>query len=39
MVEERDYIRTLAEMLPRNEEIAGAVEIVSKYVSGRLNIR
>jgi HD domain len=39
MVEERDYIRTLAEMLPRNDEIAGAVEIVSNYVSGRLKIR
>lgn len=39
MVEERGYIRTLAEMLPRNEEIAGAVEVVSKYVSGRLKIR
>ena len=39
MVEERGYIRTLAEMLPRNEEIAGAVEIVSKYVSGKLKIR
>lgn len=36
MVEERDYIRTLAEMLPRNKEIAGAVEIVRNYVSGRL---
>jgi putative nucleotidyltransferase with HDIG domain len=39
MVEERGYIRTLADMLPRNEEIAGAVGIVSKYVSGRLKIR
>jgi len=38
MVEERDYIRTLAEMLPRNKEIAGAVEIVRNYVSGRLKI-
>ncbi len=39
MVDERGYIRTLAEMLPRNEEIAGAVEVVSNYVSGRLIIR
>ena len=39
MVEERGYIRTLAEMLPRNEEIAGAVEIVSDYVSGKLKTR
>lgn len=32
MVVERDYIRKLAEMLPRNEEIAGAIEIVRRYV-------
>jgi len=38
MVEERGYIRTLADMLPRNEEIAGAVKIVSSYVGGRLKI-
>ena len=39
MVEERGYIRMLAEMLPRNEEIACAIGIVSKYVSGKLKIR
>jgi putative nucleotidyltransferase with HDIG domain len=39
MVEERGYIRTLSEMLPRNEEIAGAVELVSKYVRGKLMMR
>ena len=39
MIEERGYIRSLAEMLPRNEEIACAVEIVSNYVSGKLKIR
>jgi HD domain len=32
MVVERDYIRKLSEMLPRNEEIAGAIEIVRGYV-------
>jgi len=39
MVVERDYIRKIAEMLPRNEEIAGAIEIVREYVSGKLNTR
>jgi len=33
MVVERDYIGKIAEMLPRNEEIAGAIEIVSGYVA------
>ncbi len=32
MVIERDYIRKIAEMLPRNEEIAGAIEIVRGHV-------
>jgi hypothetical protein len=32
MVMERDYIRTIAEMLPRNGEIAGAIELVRSYV-------
>jgi putative nucleotidyltransferase with HDIG domain len=32
MVLERDYIRKLADMLPRNTEIAGAIEIVRGYV-------
>jgi len=32
MVVERDYIRKIAEMLPRNEEIAGAIGIVRNYV-------
>ncbi|MCK9418738.1 MAG: HD domain-containing protein [Nitrospirae bacterium] len=39
MVVERDYIRKIAEMLPRNEEIAGAIEIMREYVSGRLRSR
>ena len=39
MVVERDYIRKIAEMLPRNEEIAGAIGIVREYVSGRLRSR
>jgi hypothetical protein len=32
MVVERDYIQKLAEMLPRNKEISGAIEIVRTYV-------
>jgi len=32
MVVERDYIRRLADMLPRNQEIAGAIETVRCYV-------
>ena len=32
MVVERDYIRKIAEMLPRTEEIARAIELVSGYV-------
>ncbi len=32
MVVERDYIRKLADMLPQNKEIAGAIEIVRCYV-------
>jgi hypothetical protein len=32
MVVERDYIRKLAEMLPRNKEISRAIEIVRAYV-------
>jgi len=39
MVEERGYIQRLTEMLPQNEEIADAVEIVRKYVSGKLKMR
>jgi hypothetical protein len=35
MVVERDYIRKLADMLPRNSEIAGAVEAVRSYVDKR----
>jgi len=33
MVGERDYIRKLSEMLPRSEEISGAIEIVRGYVN------
>jgi putative nucleotidyltransferase with HDIG domain len=36
IVEERGYIRRLAELLPQNGEIAGAVGIVRKYVSNSL---
>ncbi len=32
MVVERDYIRKISDMLPRNEAIAGAIEIVRSYV-------
>ncbi len=32
MVLERDYIRKISEMLPRNMEIAGAIELVRGYV-------
>ena len=32
MVVERDYIRKLEELLPQNDEIAGAIEIVRGYV-------
>jgi hypothetical protein len=32
MVVERDYIRKLADMLPRNTEIARAIEAVRGYV-------
>jgi hypothetical protein len=39
MVVERDYILKIAEMLPRNEEIAGAIEIIREHVSGKLNTR
>ena len=39
MVEERGYIQKLTEMLPQNEEISGAVDIVRKYVTGKLKMR
>jgi len=39
MVEERGYIQKLARLLPQNEEIARAVEIVREYMHGRLNTR
>jgi hypothetical protein len=32
MVVERDYIRKISDMLPRNKEIAGAIELVRGYV-------
>lgn len=39
MVVERDYIRKLEEMLPRNKEIAGAIGLVRDYVDrGSRNI-
>jgi len=37
MVSERDTIQKLAAMLPRNEEIAHAVDLVREYVRGKLN--
>lgn len=37
MVEERGYIRKFSGLLPQNGEIAGAIGIVRKYVSGKLN--
>jgi len=39
MVEERGLIRRLAGLLPRNEEIAGAIGIVSEYVHRKLRTR
>lgn len=39
MVQERGYIRKLSGLLPQNEEIAKAVEIVREYVIGKLNTR
>jgi putative nucleotidyltransferase with HDIG domain len=36
MIRERNYIRTIAALLPRDEKVSGAIDIVHGYVEGRV---
>jgi hypothetical protein len=39
MVVERDYVRKLSDKLPRTDEIARAIDMVRRYVDGKLRDR